>query len=111
MLYIMLAYLMLFIALFIAACLHNAYLFFAIDICKCYLFSCFVFGLLLLLSCNMYSAVNHVVFLILCLYRYCVRRGYNNNNNNGYFLVLYLRRAHSPSIKNNLKKTNNDVNI
>ena len=24
----------------------------------------------------------------------------NNNNNNGYFLVLFLRRAHSPFIKN-----------
>ena len=24
----------------------------------------------------------------------------NNNNNNGYFKVLFLRRAHSPLIKN-----------
>ena len=27
----------------------------------------------------------------------------NNNNNNGYFQVLFLRRAHSPFIKNILK--------
>ena len=40
-LYIMLAYLMLFAALTNAVCLYNA--FFAIDFCKCFLFSCFVF--------------------------------------------------------------------
>ena len=37
MLYIMLAYLMLFAALSNAVCLHNAFLFFAIDFCKCFL--------------------------------------------------------------------------
>ena len=37
MLYIMHAYLMLFAALSIAVCLHNA--FFATDFCKCFLFS------------------------------------------------------------------------
>ena len=42
MLYIVLAYLMLFAALTNAVCLHNAS-FFAIDFCKCFLFSCFVF--------------------------------------------------------------------
>ena len=42
MLYIVLAYLMLFAALTNAVCLHNAS-FFAIDLCKCFLFSCFVF--------------------------------------------------------------------
>ena len=36
MLYIMLAYLMLFVALSNVVCLHNA--FFAIDFCKCFLF-------------------------------------------------------------------------
>ena len=41
-LYIVLAYLMLFAALTNAVCLYNAY-FFAIDFCKCFLFSCFVF--------------------------------------------------------------------
>ena len=40
MLYIMIAYLMLFAALSNAVCLYNA--FFAIDFCKCFLFSCFV---------------------------------------------------------------------
>ena len=41
MLYIVLAYLMLFAALTNAVCLNNA--FFFIDLCKCFLFSCFVF--------------------------------------------------------------------
>ena len=40
-LYIVLAYLMLFAALTSAVCLNNAS-FFAIDFCKCFLFSCFV---------------------------------------------------------------------
>ena len=40
MLYIMLAYIMLFATLSNAVCLHNA--FFAIDFCKCFLFSYFV---------------------------------------------------------------------
>ena len=43
MLYIMVAYLMLFAALSNAVCLHNA--FFAIDLCKCFFFrafSCFI---------------------------------------------------------------------
>ena len=38
MLYIMLANLMLFAALSNAVCLHNAFFFFAIDFCKCFLF-------------------------------------------------------------------------
>ena len=42
MLYIVLAYLMLFAVLTNAVCLYNAS-FFAIDFCKCFLFSCFVF--------------------------------------------------------------------
>ena len=37
-LYIMLAYLMLFAALSSAVCLYNAFFFFAIDSCKCFLF-------------------------------------------------------------------------
>ena len=40
-LYLVLAYLMLFAALSNAVCLHNTS-FFAIDFCKCFLFSCFV---------------------------------------------------------------------
>ena len=43
MMYIMLAYLMLFAALSNAVCLHNVYLF-DIDFCKCFLASCFVLG-------------------------------------------------------------------
>ena len=44
MLYIMLAYLMLFAALSNAVCLHDAFFLslFAIDFCKCCLFSCLV---------------------------------------------------------------------
>ena len=44
MLHIMLAYLMLFAAFSSAVCLYNAFLFFffAIDFCKCFLFSFFV---------------------------------------------------------------------
>ena len=45
-LYIMLAYSMLFTALFNVACLHNAYSFFADDVCKRFLSSGFVFVLL-----------------------------------------------------------------
>ena len=41
MLYIVLAYLMLFATLTNAVCLYNAS-FFAIDFCKCFLLSCFV---------------------------------------------------------------------
>ena len=42
-LYIVLAYLMLFAALFNAVCLNNAS-FFAIDFSICFLFSCYVLG-------------------------------------------------------------------
>ena len=42
MLYIVLAYLIMFAALTNAVCLYNAS-FLAIDFCKCFLFSCFVF--------------------------------------------------------------------
>ena len=42
-LYIMLAYLMLFAALSNAVCLYNVFFrFVSIDFCKCFLFSCFV---------------------------------------------------------------------
>ena len=56
-LYIVLAYLMLFGALTNAVCLHNAS-FFAIDFCKCFLFSCFVFVYFIFLDCIMHSAFN-----------------------------------------------------
>ena len=66
-LYVMLAYLMLFAALSNAVCLHNAS-FFAIDFCKCFLFSCFVLVschivcLIHVLICIMHSAFNLLVF-------------------------------------------------
>ena len=60
MLYIVLAYLMLFAALTNAVCLHNA--FFVIDLCKCFLFSCFVFVYFIFLICIMHSALNLFVF-------------------------------------------------
>ena len=62
MLYIVLAYLMLFAAITNAVCLNNAFfLFFVIDLCKCFLFSCFVsvyFIFFLFASCT--------VLLIVC---------------------------------------------
>ena len=67
MLYILLAYLMLFAALANAVCLNNAS-FFTIDFCKCFLFSCFVFVyrhivcLFHFLTCIMHSAFNLFVF-------------------------------------------------
>ena len=73
--YIMLAYLMLLTALSNAVCLHNAYLF-AIDFCKCFLFSCFVIVhwhiacLFQVLFCIVHSAFNVLVFLILCSHRF-----------------------------------------
>ena len=61
MLYIVLACLMLFAALTNAVCLYNAS-FFAIDFCKCFLFSCFVFAYFIFLVCIMHSAFNLFVF-------------------------------------------------
>ena len=61
MLYIVLAYLMLFAALTNAVCLNNAS-FFVIDLCKCFLFSCFVFVYFIFFICIMHSAFNLFVF-------------------------------------------------
>ena len=58
--YIVLAYLMLFAALTNAVvCIM---LFFVIDLCKCFLFSCFVFVYFSFLICIMHSAFNLFVF-------------------------------------------------
>ena len=66
MLYIVLAYLMLFAALTNAVCLNNASSFFLflffIDLCKCFLFSCFVIVYFFFLICIMHSAFNMFVF-------------------------------------------------
>ena len=65
MLYIVLAYLMLFAALTNAVCLNNAsffFLFFFIDLCKCFLFSCFVIVYFFFLICIMHSAFNMFLF-------------------------------------------------
>ena len=60
MLYIVLAYLMLFAAITNAVCLNNA---FFIDLCKCFLFSCFVFVyFIFFLICIMHSAFNLFVY-------------------------------------------------
>ena len=61
MLYIVLGYLMLFAALTNAVCLYNAS-FFAIDLGKCFLFSCFVFVYFFFFICIMHSAFNLFVF-------------------------------------------------
>ena len=62
MLYIVLAYLMLFAALTNAVCLNNASSFFVIDLYKCFLFSCFVFVYFIFFICIMHSAFNLFVF-------------------------------------------------
>ena len=79
MLYIVLAYLMLFAALTNAVCLNNASFFlFFIDLCKCFSFSCFVFVYFIFLICIMHSAFNLFVspnymftsLLLFFFYRY-----------------------------------------
>ena len=62
MLYIVLAYLMLFAALTNAVCLNNASFLFFIDLCKCFLFSCFVLVYFIFFICIMHSAFNLSVF-------------------------------------------------
>ena len=75
MLYIELAYLMLFAALTNAVCLNNAF-FFVIDLCKCFLFSCFVFVYFIFFIYIMHSAFNMSVFpnymLTSLLFFFCV---------------------------------------
>ena len=67
MLYIVLAYLIMFAALTNAVCLYNAS-FFAIEFCECFLFSCFVLVycrivcLFHVLICIMHSALNLLGF-------------------------------------------------
>ena len=64
MLFIVLAYLMLFAAITNAVCLNNAFFsfFFFIDLCKCF-FSCFVFVyFIFFLICIMHSAFNLFFF-------------------------------------------------
>ena len=79
MLFIMLAYLMLFTALFNAVCLYNV-IYFYLDIFKCFLFFCFVLGywhivcLFQILFCIMHSAFNLLDFLILCSHRFVTER-------------------------------------
>ena len=74
--YIMFSYLMLLTALFNVVCLCNAYLFSAIELCKCFLFSCHCHWvtdtvcLFKVLFCIIYSALNQLVFLILCSHRF-----------------------------------------
>ena len=71
MLYIVLAYLMLFAALANAVCLNNASSFF-IDLCKCFLFSCFVFVYFIFFefaSCTVLLIC--LFFLIICSHRCC----------------------------------------
>ena len=70
MLYIVLAYLMLFAALTNAVCLNNAS-FVVIDLCKCFLFSCsvFVYFIFLFASCTVLLIC--LFFLIICSHRCC----------------------------------------
>ena len=80
MLYIVLAYLMQFAALTNAVCLNNASFFF-IDLCKCFLFSCFVIVYFFFFICIMHSAFNMFVFLIICSH-HCHRC---------FFIYFFLR--------------------
>ena len=80
MLYIVLAYLMLFAALTNAVCLNNAsfLFFFFIDLCKCFLFSCFGFVYFIFFICIMHSAFNLFVFpnymftSLFCFFKYFI---------------------------------------
>ena len=71
MLYIMLAYLLMFTDLFSAVCLHNAY-FLQLTFANAFCFHalslgyCQIVCLFIMLSCIIYSAFNQLVFLILC---------------------------------------------
>ena len=67
MLYIVLAYLMLFAALPNAVCLYNAS-FFAIDFCKCYLFSCFVFVYCHIVCLFLFFLFASCTVLLICLF-------------------------------------------
>ena len=83
MLYIVLAYIMLFAALTNAVCLNNASssLFF-IDVCKCFLFSCFVFVYVIFLFASCTVLLICLFFLIICSHR-C------------FFLDIFYERAMS----------------
>ena len=70
MLYIVLAYLTQFAALTNAVCLYNAS-FFAIDFCKCFLFSSFVFFYFFFLFASCTVLLICLFFLILCSHRCC----------------------------------------
>ena len=67
----MLAYLMLFAALTNAVCLNNASLFFFfIDLCKCFLFSCFVFVYFHMNDCSFFFCIMHSAFNLLVFPNY-----------------------------------------
>ena len=100
MLYIMLACLMLFAALFNAVCLHSAY-FFAFDFCKClffmpYLVFLYIICLFIILFCIMHSAFNLSVFLfyahiVLCVLGLCALRRNNTqitHYNDHYNIII-----------------------
>ena len=71
MLYNVLAYLMLFAALTNAVCLNNASSFFFIDLCKCFLFSCFVIVYFIFLFTLCTVLLICLFFLIICSDRCC----------------------------------------
>ena len=67
-LYVVLAYLMLLAALTNAVCLNNAS-FFVIDLCKCFLFSCFVTVCFIFLFASCTVLLICLFFLIICSHR------------------------------------------
>ena len=93
MLYIVLAYLMLFAALTNAVCLNNASFFF-IDLCKCFLFSCFVFVYFIFLFASCTVLLICLFFLIICSHRCCC-----------FLYNIFYERAMSSPEKLHLKIT------
>ena len=94
MLYIVLAYLMLFAALTNSVCLNNASFFFLFKYFLCQGYE---------LSGEISLKNNHYYYYYYCAWcklTHEINKLCDNNNNNGYFSVLFLRRAHSPFIEN-----------
>ena len=86
-------------------------LFFAIDFCKCFLFSCFVFVYFIFLICIMHSAFNLFVFpnsMFTSLFFFFLWKGYELSgeialkNNHYYYYCIYLSSLKQRMIDNGL---------
>ena len=83
-LYIVLACLTLFAALTNAVCLNNASFFF-IDLCKCFLFTCFVLVYFIFLFASCTVLLICWFFLIICSHRCCCF----------FYIIFFYDRAKS----------------